>query len=148
MLCGTFALVSTTVKRNFMLSGPLTLSEVSRFAEVQFPPVAVLEDNSFTGGLSRVLIARVRMPQSVVASFLTQSVFKNRVSTSQSTLRNGLAGDALEQMHKRNWWPDRAQNYRAVDTLLRNTDSPKSLNMVVSLDDPRDAVVYLYVNDG
>jgi hypothetical protein len=126
---------------------PVTLThirEVTQITGLHFPREAVLLDGEFLGGMSPYLIARIRIAHAEVARFLAQSPIHGRANNTGSYLQE----TNVPFMERRGWNPRRVRRFLAVDGLpMPQSYGTAGAWILIDLDDPRAAILYLYYQD-
>ena len=114
------------------------LEEVTAVTSLAFPPGSQLLDGEHLGGMNPYLFAKIALPRSEVQRFLAQSPFEGRVSD-------------------RDWGPfiwdlyslcGRPWDMESIDHFLAawghpGDNSMEYVNVIVDLDDPDSATLYL-----
>jgi len=117
------------------------LREITSRTSIEFPPGSTLEQGRYVGGLSPELAAKVHMPLDEWPGFLRQtgSAKANDFSTQSRALAN--ADGAL--VAQGGWWnPDSVGRFVSGQVIVRG--GPGFVKLLVDLDDPSTAIVYLY----
>jgi hypothetical protein len=113
-----------------------SLAVVTEKTDLEFPDAALLIDGEYIGQLFPYVIAKIRMPHDDVDEFLAQHPFLGE------TNRDLKAFHDVPMMKERGWDVESIEEFVSVSGRQRH--GYEILAVVVDLDDPSGAVVYLY----
>ena len=116
------------------------LQKVKDRTHLTFPPNAVLMDGYEDAFWSCWFIARVRLPRPQVRAFLAQSRWHSAVQDQEI---DSHFQDGFSFMRKQHWPVPNPRKF--LSTKYEGTSDPASgCSVLVDLDDPRIAIVYIY----
>jgi hypothetical protein len=118
-----------------------SIATVSKVAGISFPTGSkVLDGEVLIGSMSKLLVARISLPQKELAQFLLQPEFHNvEFSKSDGTLHDS---NGYDLMTKRGWNLRKSRNYLEAD-YLSIPEKESQLAVMIDRDDPVVATVYI-----
>ena len=110
---------------------------------LRFPPGTVLLQASYTGGMSLLVRAKLRMTHQQLEAFLGGPAFDGQSTTSERSFSNEFAGVGRARID--GWLPESAQScVSAFGSYKSDTSSLRcAMEVMADLDDPLFATVYL-----
>jgi len=118
------------------------LEEVTAVTSLAFPPGSQLLEGEHQGGMNPYLWAKIALPRSEVRRFLAQSPFEGRTSSTQWGPHVwDLYGQPWE-LSGRQWYLESIVHFLAAWG-QPGDNSMERVNVIVDLDDPGSATLYL-----
>jgi hypothetical protein len=114
------------------------LTSVTKWTQLEFPADAKIMDGVAQGPSTFSVVAQIQVPLAQVQEFLNQSGLKQaEVSRHRFTEDHG----GLVVMRRRGWNLQRIQRFISITHTM---EPPAYMWMLIDLDDPQTAVLYLY----
>ena len=137
-----FALVANPMAS---YEGNISLKEISDITGIKFPPTAKLLHGKNTGFADTTLDAELEIDRADVDSFVRSAKSAHATPGKDKVLishkdRLGISND---KDGASSWWkPDSCQRFIAI-TADRAWDHSESVSILIGLDNPKHAVIYL-----
>ncbi len=153
--CGCIALVVLLLaayfaywmwSRAFGVRSNPDLKSISELTSLEFPPSSRLEESQSLAWQGWELRAKVELDRADVHTFLDAFPSPHKESSRDRLgVTNDMAGSMMSVRDRRmRWWdPDSASTFTAATAKLDDGDTTKELRVLVALDDPKYAVIYV-----